>query len=67
MTPHPIFGVDVPQSCPGVPPQFLDARGMWADKSAYDKSARDLARRFNKNFEKFTGVSTEIAKAAPVA
>jgi len=67
MTPHPVFGVDVPQSCPGVPPQFLDARGMWADKSAYDKSARDLARRFNKNFEKFTGVSTEIAKAAPVA
>jgi phosphoenolpyruvate carboxykinase (ATP) len=66
MTPHPVFGVDVPQSCPGVPPQFLDARGMWADKSAYDKSARDLARRFNKNFEKFTGVSTEIAKAAPV-
>ncbi|HWC98438.1 MAG TPA: phosphoenolpyruvate carboxykinase (ATP) [Candidatus Sulfopaludibacter sp.] len=66
MTPHPVFGVAVPQSCPGVPPQFLDARGMWADKSAYDKSARDLARRFNKNFEKFTGVSPEIAAAAPV-
>jgi phosphoenolpyruvate carboxykinase (ATP) len=66
-TPHPIFGVEVPQSCPGVPPQFLDARGMWPDKSAYDKAARDLARRFNKNFEKFTGVSPEIAQAAPVA
>ena len=67
MAVHPVFGVEVPQSCPGVPPQFLDARGMWADKSAYDKSARDLARRFNKNFEKFTGVSHEIAAAAPVA
>jgi phosphoenolpyruvate carboxykinase (ATP) len=67
MTKHPIFGVEVPQSCPGVPPQFLDARGMWADGSAYDKAARDLARRFNKNFEKFTGVSSEIAQAAPLA
>jgi phosphoenolpyruvate carboxykinase (ATP) len=67
MTAHPVFGVEVPQSCPGVPPQFLDARGMWPDKSAYDKAARDLARRFNKNFEKFTGVSPEIAAAAPVA
>ena len=64
---HPVFGVEVPQSCPGVPSQFLDARGMWADKSAYDKAARDLARRFTKNFEKFTGVGREIAAAAPVA
>jgi len=66
-TPHPVFQVEVPQSCPGVPPQFLDARGMWADKSAYDKSARDLARRFNKNFEKFGEVSRDILAAAPVA
>jgi phosphoenolpyruvate carboxykinase (ATP) len=65
-TPHPVFGVHVPQSCPGVPAEFLDARGMWADKAAYDKSARDLARRFNKNFEKFTGVNPEILAAAPV-
>ncbi|MDR3698399.1 MAG: phosphoenolpyruvate carboxykinase (ATP) [Candidatus Sulfopaludibacter sp.] len=67
MAVHPVFQVAVPQSCPGVPSQFLDARGMWADKSAYDKSARDLARRFTRNFEKFTGVSHEIAAAAPVA
>jgi len=64
-TPHSVFGVHVPQSCPGVPTEFLDARGMWPDKSAYDKAARDLAARFNKNFEKFSGVSPEIAAAAP--
>jgi phosphoenolpyruvate carboxykinase (ATP) len=67
MTPHPVFKVLVPQSCPGVPAGCLDARGMWADKSAYDKSARDLAGRFNKNFEKFSDVSREIADAAPTA
>ena len=62
---HPVFGVSVPGSCPGVPVGFLDARGMWADKAAYDHAAADLAGRFNKNFEKFSGVSKEIAVAAP--
>ena len=62
---HPVFRVAVPKSCPGVPAQFLDARGMWADKEAYDRAARDLASRFNKNFEKFGSVAHEIAEAAP--
>jgi phosphoenolpyruvate carboxykinase (ATP) len=65
VTPHPVFKVAAPQSCPEVPSSFLDARGMWADKSAYDKAARDLAARFNKNFEKFSDVSHEVAAAAP--
>jgi phosphoenolpyruvate carboxykinase (ATP) len=62
---HSTFKVAVPASCPGVPAQFLDARGMWPDKDAYDRAARDLSGRFNKNFSKFTGVATEIAAAAP--
>jgi phosphoenolpyruvate carboxykinase (ATP) len=62
---HRVFRVAVPKSCPGVPAQFLDARGMWADKEAYDRAARDLASRFNKNFEKFGNVSQEIAEASP--
>jgi phosphoenolpyruvate carboxykinase (ATP) len=66
MTPHPVFKVAVPQSCPGVPPQFLDARGMWANKNAYDKAAADLSARFNKNFAKFRNVGLEIMEAAPV-
>ena len=62
---HPVFGVSVPKWCAGVPATFLDARAMWADKAAYDRAALDLAGRFNKNFEKFSGVSKEIAVAAP--
>jgi phosphoenolpyruvate carboxykinase (ATP) len=62
---HPVFRVAVPKSCPGVPSQFLDARGMWADKEEYDRAARDLSGRFNKNFEKFAGVAREVAEAAP--
>jgi phosphoenolpyruvate carboxykinase (ATP) len=62
---HSTFKVAVPASCPGVPAQFLDARGMWPDKDAYDRAARDLSGRFNKNFAKFNGVAAEIAAAAP--
>jgi len=65
--PHPVFQVAVPRSCPGVPSAFLDPRGMWADKSAYDRAARDLAARFNRNFAKFVGVASEVAEAAPLA
>ena len=62
----PVSKVAVPISCPDVPAGFLDARGMWADKAAYDNAARDLSGRFNKNFEKFQDVDREIVGAAPV-
>ena len=64
--PHPVFGVMVPESCPGVPSEFLDARAMWSDQHAYDRAARDLAARFNRNFEKFSQVHQDVAAAAPV-
>ncbi|HLH20610.1 MAG TPA: phosphoenolpyruvate carboxykinase (ATP) [Bryobacteraceae bacterium] len=63
--PHPVFRVAVPKACPGVPSQFLDARGMWTDPEAYDRAARDLAGRFNRNFEKFGAVAPEILAAGP--
>jgi len=64
---HPIFKVMVPKSCPHVPPEFLDPRGMWGDAHAYDRAALELSRQFNKNFEKFSNISPEIAEAGPVA
>jgi phosphoenolpyruvate carboxykinase (ATP) len=66
--PHPVFQVMVPQFCPGVPNESLDARGMWADGAAYDRAAADLAARFQKNFEKkFSHVGPEIKAAGPLA
>ena len=62
---HPVFRVAVPSECPGVPAPFLDARGMWADKKAYDRAAVDLSNRFNTNFVKFEGVRGDILAAAP--
>ncbi|HWZ42165.1 MAG TPA: phosphoenolpyruvate carboxykinase (ATP) [Candidatus Saccharimonadales bacterium] len=63
---EPAFGLSIPQSCPGVPPGFLDARGAWKDKTAYDHAAADLAARFAKNFEKFD-VPENIRAAGPRA
>jgi phosphoenolpyruvate carboxykinase (ATP) len=46
---------------------MLDARGMWADKAAYDSAAKNLAERFQKNFKRFGDVAKEIAEAGPQA
>jgi phosphoenolpyruvate carboxykinase (ATP) len=64
--PDPVFGVNVPTSCPDVPSEVLSPRGTWKDPEAYDRKAHDLARRFNENFKKYeAGVSPEVRAAAP--
>ena len=66
--PDPIFGVNVPVSCPNVPSEVLQPRNTWTDKEAYDRQARDLARRFNENFKKYeSGVSEAVRSVAPKA
>jgi len=63
---HPVFGMAVPKSCPGVPTEVLNPRNTWADKTAYDEKAKYLGGLFVKNFEKYaSGVSNEILNAAP--
>ncbi|WP_347159277.1 phosphoenolpyruvate carboxykinase (ATP) [Pontibacter chitinilyticus] len=63
---HPVFGVSIPESCPGVPSQLLDPRNTWADKEAYDTKANVLAAAFVKNFAKYAEDSSEeILTGAP--
>ncbi|WP_406543390.1 phosphoenolpyruvate carboxykinase (ATP) [Clostridium ljungdahlii] len=64
---HPVFKVMMPKRCPGVPDEILNPRNTWEDKEAYDETARKLALKFSKNFEKFKDVSEDIAKAGPEA
>ncbi len=64
----PVFGVNVPVSCPDVPTEVLMPRSTWKDPEDYDRKAKDLARRFNKNFEKYAdGVTEEVRAVAPKA
>jgi phosphoenolpyruvate carboxykinase (ATP) len=66
-TPHPVFGVHVPGSCPNVPERLLDPRSTWADPSAYDVQANELARLFAVNFERLAdNVPPAVAAAAPL-
>lgn len=66
--PDPIFGVQVPVSCPDVPAEVLQPRNTWSDEDAYDRQAQDLARRFNENFKKYeSGVSESVRAVAPKA
>jgi phosphoenolpyruvate carboxykinase (ATP) len=51
----PVFGLDVPTSCPDVPAEILQPRNTWADKSAYDAQAMKLHSMFEENFKKFSG------------
>jgi phosphoenolpyruvate carboxykinase (ATP) len=62
----PIFGVEVPTSCPDVPDRFLDPRATWSDPDAYDRQARQLARMFADNFVAYAdGVGDLIEAAGP--
>jgi len=65
-TPDPIFGVGVPSQCPDVPAEVLVPRNTWADKDAYDATAKKLAREFAQNFEQFAkDVPEAVRKAGP--
>jgi phosphoenolpyruvate carboxykinase (ATP) len=61
----PIFGFEVPIEVPGVDARLLDPRTTWANPDLYDRRARQLARMFRDNFEKFEDVEPEIAAAGP--
>jgi len=62
----PIFGLQVPKHCPGVPDEVLQPRATWADGAAYDRRAQALAQKFAENFAKYAdGVSEAVRQAGP--
>lgn len=62
----PNFGLRVPMACAGVDSAILDPRSTWADGSAYDATARKLAKQFIDNFMQFTDYVDEgVRQAGP--
>ena len=65
-TKHPIFGVEMPNTCPNVPAEILNPRNTWSNKEEYDAKATDLASKFVKNFGKYADFANEdIMAGAP--
>jgi phosphoenolpyruvate carboxykinase (ATP) len=62
----PVFNVDVPAICPGVPSDVLKPRNTWPDAAAYQAQAAKLAQLFAENFKKFeAGLTPEVRAAGP--
>jgi phosphoenolpyruvate carboxykinase (ATP) len=64
--PDPFFGLMIPRDVAGIPNEVLDPRLAWADRDAYDRTARDLVTRFESNFEIFAGAVGEDVKAVAI-
>jgi len=63
---HPVFNIDVPQTCPGVPEAVLDPRRTWSNSAAYDEQAQKLAGMFVQNFTAFEeDVAPAVREAGP--
>jgi phosphoenolpyruvate carboxykinase (ATP) len=62
----PVFGLDVPTSCPGVPDSVFSPRDAWSDPAAYDAQAQRLAGMFRANFAAFADdVGEDVKNAGP--
>jgi phosphoenolpyruvate carboxykinase (ATP) len=63
----PVFGFEVPLSCPDVPERVLKPVETWEDPAAYQDKYLQLAALFIENFKKFaSGCPEDVVKAGPV-
>jgi len=53
----PIFGFQVPKSCPDLPSNVLNPASSWPSDDAYIKRYTGLASRFVDNFRKFEEIA----------
>jgi phosphoenolpyruvate carboxykinase (ATP) len=64
----PNFGFKVPVAVAGVDSTILNPRETWADKSAYDATAKKLVGLFIENFSEFAQhVDASVLESAPKA
>ncbi len=62
----PVFGIMIPKTCAGVPPETLNPRDSTSDREKYEERARKLALDFKENFKQFENdVSSDILDVMP--
>ncbi len=52
--PHPVFGFEVPESCPGIPAESLFPERHWRRSDTYYEASRKLEHLFAANYSKVT-------------
>jgi phosphoenolpyruvate carboxykinase (ATP) len=62
--PDPIFGVLVPEGCPGVPAEVLRPSATWKNQAEYDAQARRLAGLFREDFRQYEAQASEAVRQA---
>jgi phosphoenolpyruvate carboxykinase (ATP) len=60
----PVFGLDVPAACAGVPSELLQPRRAWSSVEAYDAQTRRLAQLFHDNFQQYASQADEAVRRA---
>lgn len=61
----PLFKLSIPKEVKGVPSEILNPKNTWENKESYDIKAKELAKKFKENFERYEGVPSIILGAAP--
>lgn len=64
-TKDPIFGLDIPGKLGNVETSYLNPRDTWNDKDGYDVQAKELAKMFHSNFEKYSTMDSSILAGGP--
>ncbi|MFZ4262182.1 phosphoenolpyruvate carboxykinase (ATP) [Sphingobacterium sp. HJSM2_6] len=57
---HPIFGLNIPKECPGIPSRLLNPKKMWDNEEAYDELALKLKSMFDSNYKQFVAAETLV-------
>lgn len=65
---YPVFNLQIPKSCPGVPPELLNPQVAWtAGAENFREEVSKLGTLFVENFKKYESEATEdVVKAGPV-
>ena len=63
----PVFNLNVPKSCPGVPSEILNPTKAWTGgQESFQKEIESLGKKFNDNFVKYSDQATaEVQEAGP--
>lgn len=59
----PVFGLAIPDNCPGVDTTILTPSATWPNAEAYNSQALALAKAFNDNFKNYADKVRVLAKA----